>query len=106
MLILLFRFTHIVVKWPGSTHDAFVLNNSSVPDIMEHMNGWLLGDSGYPLKKWLITPIAHPQNDQEVQFNKSQCKTRNIVERSFGVLKARFRYIINIFHFFYFYSFI
>jgi hypothetical protein len=51
------RFTNIVVKWPGSTHDSFILNNSGIPDAMTGINGWLLGDSGYPLKKWLMTPL-------------------------------------------------
>jgi hypothetical protein len=41
------RFTNIVVKWPGSTHDSFILNNSGIPDAMTGINGWLLGDSGY-----------------------------------------------------------
>ena len=44
------RFTNIVVKWPGSTHDSFILNNSGKPDVMTGINGWLLGDSGYALK--------------------------------------------------------
>ena len=57
--------------------------------------GWLLGDSGYPLKNWLITPLATPANPQELRFQKAHCKTRNTVERAFGVLKQRFRYLIN-----------
>ncbi|VDI29776.1 Hypothetical predicted protein [Mytilus galloprovincialis] len=77
------RFSNIVVRWPGSTHDSFMLTNSSVPGYMDQIpNSWLLGDSGYPLKKWLITPLLHTPNDQE---------TRNVIERSFGVLKSRFR---------------
>ncbi|CAC5410615.1 HARBI1 [Mytilus coruscus] len=85
------RFTNIVVKWPGATHDAFILSNSSMPQIMEDMNGWLLGDSGYPLKKWLMTPLLNPHSEKEISYNKAHCQTRNTVERAFGVLKARFR---------------
>lgn len=76
-----------------STHDAFILANSALPGIMEGVNGWLLGDSGYPLKKWLLTPFAQPSNQHEERYNSSHCATRNTVERAFGVLKSRFRYL-------------
>lgn len=59
--------------------------------------GWLLGDSGYPLRPWLMTPILTPLSKQEEMFNRSHVKTRNCVERAFGVLKSRFRqvFIVN-----------
>eukprot|EP00105_Crassostrea_gigas_P045711 XP_019929859.1 PREDICTED: putative nuclease HARBI1 [Crassostrea gigas] len=88
---ILFSFTNIVVRWPGSTHDSFILANSFLPQIMRGVNGWFLGDSGYPLKKWLLTPFAQPSNQQEQRYNSSHCPTRNTVERAFGVLKSRFR---------------
>ncbi|CAC5362618.1 HARBI1 [Mytilus coruscus] len=74
------RFTNVVVRWPGSTHDAFILQQSALYRHMDtNLNaGWLLGDSGYPLKVWLITPLANPSNPQEQRFNNSHCKTRNI----------------------------
>ncbi|XP_060071426.1 putative nuclease HARBI1 [Ylistrum balloti] len=87
------RFTNIVVRWPLATHDAFILSNSGLPNIMENMNGWLLGDSGYSLKRWLLTPFGAPGNPQEERYNKAHCSTRNTMERAFGVLKSRFRYI-------------
>ncbi|XP_062580377.1 putative nuclease HARBI1 isoform X2 [Saccostrea cucullata] len=87
------KFTNIVCKYGGATHDAFILANSSIPEMMEQLpgGGWLLGDSGYPLRPWLMTPILAPQARQEEKFNKSHIKTRNCVERAFGVLKSRFR---------------
>ncbi|CAC5385073.1 HARBI1 [Mytilus coruscus] len=84
------KFTNTVVQWPGAAHDAFILANSNIPTIMEGQNGWLLGDSGYGLKKWLMTPLMNPNSQQEIGYNKSHCKTRNTAERAFGVLKARF----------------
>ncbi|XP_041361589.1 putative nuclease HARBI1 [Gigantopelta aegis] len=89
------RFINLNCKFPGSTHDAFVLTSSTVPDIMETLpeGGFLLGDSGYPLKKWLMTPVMNPSTPQEMLYNTSHSKTRAIVERAFGILKSRFRCI-------------
>ncbi|OWF49490.1 nuclease HARBI1 [Mizuhopecten yessoensis] len=87
------RFTNAVCKFPGSTHDAFILQSSFLPGYLTHLEdgGWLLGDSGYPLKEWLMTPINNPRPGQEERYNSAHCRTRNVVERAFGVLKARFR---------------
>ncbi|CAC5420129.1 HARBI1 [Mytilus coruscus] len=87
------KFTNVVVRWPGGTHDAFILQQSGLFRHMEALvdNGWLLGDSGYPLKSWLLTPLGNPSTPQELRFQKAHCKTRNTVERAFGVLKQRFR---------------
>lgn len=51
----------------------------------------LTGDSGYPLELRLLTPYTTPATDAEIKFNTSHMKTRNVIERSFGVLKSRFR---------------
>lgn len=87
------RFTNAVCKFPGATHDAFILQNSSLPNLIESLQegGWLIGDSGYPLKEWLMTPISNPRSGQEERYNSAHCCTRNAIERAFGVLKARFR---------------
>jgi len=63
----------MVAKWPGSSHDSFVLQASRVHDrfeLAEFGDGWLLGDSGYPLNFWLMTPIDHPQSRAKVSYNR------------------------------------
>lgn len=59
------------------------------------LNGWLLGDSGYPLQPWLLTPIenAAPETP-EGRYTKLHCLVRNTVERLNGVLKGRFRCLL------------
>jgi len=59
--------------------------------VYRHNGEWILGDSGYPLEPWLITPIDHPTNQDEITFNNLQAKARNTVERAIGLLKARWR---------------
>lgn len=55
-------------------------------------NCYLLGDSGYPIQPWLMTPFLNPQsNSPEEIYNHMHRQARNTVERGFGVLKARFR---------------
>jgi hypothetical protein len=89
------KFLNVVAKWPGSTHDAFIWRNSSVCRYLEHRqateHGWLLGDSAYPLSQFLLTPVLRPTTPAEVRYNKIQRRTRNTVERAFGVMKMRFR---------------
>jgi len=50
-----------------------------------------LGDSGYPLRQWLLTPITNPTTNAEEYFNKRQMSSRSIIERCNGLLKMRFR---------------
>uniref|UniRef100_A0A1Y1M783 DDE Tnp4 domain-containing protein n=1 Tax=Photinus pyralis TaxID=7054 RepID=A0A1Y1M783_PHOPY len=56
----------------------------------EFDHGIILGDGGYPLRQYLITPLADPQTEAERLFNEAQIRTRNVIERTFGVWKRRF----------------
>ncbi|XP_062572623.1 putative nuclease HARBI1 [Saccostrea cucullata] len=88
------KILNIVARWPGSTHDAFIWSNSELKRLFVNgtiSEGWLLGDSGYPLRPWLLTPVLNPNSQAEERYNTSHILTRNVIERAFGVLKARFR---------------
>lgn len=85
------RFTNVVAKWPGSTHDSRILTNSKVyRDFEGVVQGILLGDSGYPSKSWLLTPYLNPLTRIQQQFNGAHKRTRVCVERAIGQLKRRF----------------
>ena len=88
-------FTDVNARWPGSSHDSMVWRNSQVGASLEEVNFinpyYLLGDSGYPLRPWLLTPYMRPGNEAQRGFNLDHKKTRNYVEHAIGVLKMRFR---------------
>ena len=87
-----YKFNNIVAKWPGSTHDSFILRQSELWDAYERNNlqGVILGDSAYPNRKWLMTPFSHPNTPSQVRYNNSHTRTRVTIENSFGRMKRRF----------------
>ena len=85
-------FRNVISSWPGSVHDSRVFDNSRVCMLLEEGNysGYLLGDSGYPCRKYLMTPLLAPTTEKEHRYNSAHIRTRNLIERAFGVLKRRF----------------
>ncbi|CAC5417442.1 HARBI1 [Mytilus coruscus] len=90
------KFLNVVANWPGSCHDSFIFKTSNLGRYMEQthrgydMDGVLLGDSGYPCKRYIVTPYLRPNSESQVRYNKAHVKTRAIVERCFGWWKRRF----------------
>lgn len=84
--------TNMEVNWPGSSHDSFILRQSEVWQHMETspFHGFILGDSGYPLRNWLMTPFSTPATHGERSYNYSQKRTRVLIENTIGRLKRRF----------------
>lgn len=87
------RFSDVVARWQGSAPDSQIFDNSKIQS--KFRNGLfgdyvLLGDSGYALKKYCITPIRDPEGEAENLFNESLIRTRNPIERTFLVWKRRF----------------
>ena len=62
--------------------EAFESNHKPV-------TGFLLGDSGYMLRDWLLTPLTNPRTQREMAYNFHQSSARTTVERSIGVAKRR-----------------
>lgn len=54
----------------------------------------LIGDSGYPLQPWLMTPIPRPATPEECVYNRVHALTRCSVERCIGLLKTTFRCLL------------
>lgn len=85
-------FTNLVVNWQGGVHDAHIFRASGLCAALEggQYRGYLLGDSGYPCKSYLLTPIRVPSTAKERHYNDSHSKTRNLIQRTFGIWKKRF----------------
>ena len=86
----------MVAKFPGSTHDSYIWNTSALCAKFEDVSpidGFLLGDSAYPLKPYLLTPYLTPSTPSARLYNRIHRKARCTIERTFGVMKSRFHCI-------------
>ena len=61
-------FTNIVCRWPGSTHDSRIFDNSALCSQFRNglIDGILLGDGGYPCCHYLMTPVLNPTTSKGV----------------------------------------
>ncbi|CAN7976471.1 unnamed protein product [Ixodes persulcatus] len=88
------QFFDVVASWPGSVHDSRIFDNcrARVLYVRAVMPGVLLGDMGYACTPFLMTPLADPgtTDGPGYKYNKAHIKTRNSIERAFGVWKRRF----------------
>ncbi|KAG0426058.1 hypothetical protein HPB47_026812 [Ixodes persulcatus] len=88
------QFFDVVASWPGSVHDSRIFDGSRARALYEESRvpGVLLGDMGYACLPFLMTPLANPgeANSPGGRYSKAQIRTRNSVERAFGVWKRRF----------------
>ena len=83
------KFTNLSARWPGSSHNSFVMRQSDLWPAFEEgqAKGLVLGDSGYMCRPWLLTPYNNPTTAMEKEFNRRQRKTRVIIECAIGRLK-------------------
>ncbi|XP_061724275.1 putative nuclease HARBI1 [Cydia pomonella] len=92
------KILSVNARFPGRVHDSFIFNNSSIKDELrrlhsEHIGDYfLLGDSGYALEPWLMTPVLNAApNSPEERYTAWHCRVRNTIERTNGYLKNIFR---------------
>ncbi|CAN1237176.1 Putative nuclease HARBI1 [Linum grandiflorum] len=99
-------FTYVMAGWEGTANDARILletasnNDNQFP--MPPQGKYYVVDSGYPNLPGFLAPYRHVTSHfQEIRrrggprgrdelFNFRHSSLRNVIERCFGVLKARF----------------
>lgn len=83
----------VVARWPGSASDVTIFDQSRQRALLENSHYgdvYIMGDGAYPNRQYLLTPLTEPVLPEEITYNESQIRTRNPVERTFGVWKKRF----------------
>ncbi|KAL5550387.1 hypothetical protein UlMin_000563 [Ulmus minor] len=100
------KFTYLVAGWEGSCHDARVLNvaTSNPAFMFPHApeGKYYLVDAGYKNKPGFLAPFRgqnyhlhdrrrEDDDRRKEMFNYRHASLRNVIERTFGVWKSRFR---------------
>lgn len=91
------KIQDIVNRWPELSHDSTIFNNSAIHGRFERAemkNSVLVAGGGYAQRNFIITLVGSPNTVIDPasvnRYNKSLIRTRNTVERSYGVWKRRF----------------
>ena len=100
-------FIDVLIKWPGSVHDARMFGNSALNGIFRdgtipkceriiaegepQLPVCILGDPTYPLLPFLMKEFSKGgKNSRERFFGQRLSLARMVIEYAFGWLKARF----------------
>ena len=87
------KFSDILERFPSSVHDSRIWKLSQAGIFVENnflVREHILGDCGYILSKYLLTPYRQPISVAQENYNYAHKKTRVLVEQAFGRWKRRF----------------
>lgn len=86
--------------YPESVHNSRVFRNSPLCNSLQAKCGsyFLLGDSGYPLQKNLMTPFKDrgQLTKRQIKYNLKLSQNRYRIEHCFGILKQKFRQLYHL----------
>lgn len=101
------RFIDIELSWCGKEKDTSFFQNLALCEAMDQgsfvpgnptmaigdveIPPLILGDTSYPLKKWLMIPFTGDLNSQKEHFNSRLSDCKMVAEQAFGRLKGRWR---------------
>lgn len=104
-------FWDVCVGFPGSVHDARVLRQSHLWELLHDgellsrnkatisgcdVGHYLIGDPAYPMQNWLMKPFADTGKltPEQRTYNCRLGSARSVVETAFGRLKGRWRCLL------------
>ena len=92
------RYLDVEVGWPGRSHDGRAFTHSDIYHRLENgtcigRDFFLIGDSAYPTKKYLLAPYKDYGNLNATKrhFNREHSRARQSIECAFGRTVERFR---------------
>lgn len=96
-------FTHCYAGHAGSVHDSRVFRNSPLAEFIQRPDEYfpsdshLIGDAAYTIHSHVIVPFRDNGHLSARQNNFNYClsSTRMAIERAFGLLKVRFRVLLD-----------
>ncbi|XP_066600139.1 putative nuclease HARBI1 [Prorops nasuta] len=95
------KFIHCYCGQIGSVHDMRVFRLSGFEALCTPQNfpgdTHLIGDAAYTIQQYIMVPFRDNGHltEEEINFNNRLSSARMIVERSIGLLKGRFRSILD-----------
>ena len=87
------RFIDLLARFPGSVHDSLIWKLSQAGIYIENnfsVGEHILGDSGYMLRPYSLTPYRQPASLSQSNYNYAHKRTRVLIEQTFGRWKRRF----------------
>jgi hypothetical protein len=98
------NFTYVLAGWEGSAYDGRVIRDAQQRGFRALEGKYFLADAGYANKDMLLSPyrgvryhlreisqVRSSPKDKFELFNYRHSSLRNVVERTFGVFKRRWR---------------
>lgn len=70
------EFLNIVARWSGPTYESRIFDSKGRLQNGE-IDGILVGNSGFPCKTYLMTPLLKPRSVAERRSNRAQKRKKN-----------------------------
>lgn len=94
------KIRDVFIGFPGSVHDSRVFQASPLSESLhlKCQDAYILGDSGYPCLRHLLTPYRDRGNltARQQNYNLKLSKNRYVIEHCFGLLKQKFRQLYHL----------